>query len=182
MKKHNFNTDIFFELLSGKNNNKLVKKFPFLRMPDFFFGYALAKANGFKGSLFNFRDEAEPFPLKERFKQTDKKLIYKSLVQLRDGDSKGIYSLSIGLLTEKNIKNEFLVYHYYSTDDSNYPQIVKIYDTNKVPKISEIKKDVSKLIKKEKFFTPFIKKKMKQWKNTKMVEDRRLTKREIREL
>ena len=182
MKRPNFNVDIFFEILLGKNLDKLVKKFQFLKMPDFLFGYALAKAYGFKGSLFNFRDEAEPFPLKERFKQTDKKLIYKSLVQLRDGDSKGIYSLSIGLLTEKNIKNEFLVYHYYTSNDSNYPQIVKIYDTNKVPKISEIKKDVSKLIKKEKFFTPFIKKKLKQWKNTKMVEDRRLTKQEMREL
>ena len=60
--------------------------------------------------------------------------------------------------------------------------VVKLVDTNKVPKISEIKKDVSKLIKKEKFFTPFIKKKLKQWKNTKMVEDRRLTKQEMREL
>ena len=32
------------------------------------------------------------------------------------------------------------------------------------------------------YFCPFIKKKLKQWKNTKMVEDRRLTKQEMREL
>ena len=44
-----------------------------------------------------------------------------------------------------------------------------------------IKKDVSKLIKKEPYFTPFIKKKLKQWKNTKMIVDAKLSRREMKE-
>ena len=42
--------------------------------PDFFFRFALAQGYGFKGPLYDFNDEAEPFPLKERFKQIDKRL------------------------------------------------------------------------------------------------------------
>ena len=176
-----FNIDAFFEVLLGKDFDELVKKFPVLKKPDFFFQYALAKGYGFKGSLYDFRDEAEPAPLKERFKQTDRKLLYRSLVQIRDGDDKGQYCVSIGLLTGKKIENVFLLYQYYTTATSYCPEIVKIYNKNKVPKISDIKKDVSKLIKKEPYFTPFIKKKLKQWKNTKMIADAKLSRREMKE-
>ena len=63
-----FNIEKFFEILSGKNQEQLVKKMPVLQNPDFFFRFALAQGYGFKGPLYDFNDEAEPFPLKERFK------------------------------------------------------------------------------------------------------------------
>ena len=157
-----FNIDTFFEILSGKNFDQLIKKMPVLQKPDFFFQYALAKGYGFKGSLYNFSDEAEPFPLKERFKQTDKRLIYKSIVEIEDGDDKGAYGVCIGLLTSKSIENVFLIYNYFTTSTYDYPQVVKVYKKDKVPKILGIKKDVSNIIKKEPFFTPFIKKKLGQ--------------------
>tara|TARA_B100000886_G_C20303204_1_gene440613 strand:+ start:264 stop:761 length:498 start_codon:yes stop_codon:yes gene_type:complete len=157
-----FNIDTFFEILSGKNFDQLIKKMPVLQKPDFFFQYALAKGYGFKGSLYNFSDEAEPFPLKERFKQTDKRLIYKSIVEIEDGDDKGAYGVCIGLLTSKSIENVFLIYNYFTTSTYDYPQVVKVYKKDKVPKTLGIKKDVSNIIKKELFFTPFIKKKLGQ--------------------
>ena len=157
-----FNINTFFEILSGKNFDQLIKKMPVLQKPDFFFQYALAKGYGFKGSLYNFSDEAEPFPLKERFKQTDKRLIYKSIVEIEDGDDKGAYGVCIGLLTSKSIENVFLIYNYFTTSTYDYPQVVKVYKKDKVPKTLGIKKDVSNIIKKELFFTPFIKKKLGQ--------------------
>ena len=157
-----FNIDTFFEILSGKNFDQLIKKMPVLQKPDFFFQYALAKGYGFKGSLYNFSDEAEPFPLKERFKQTDKRLIYKSIVEIEDGDDKGAYGVCIGLLTSKSIENVFLIYNYFTTSTYDYPQVVKVYKKDKVPKTLGIKKVVSNIIKKELFFTPFIKKKLGQ--------------------
>ena len=161
-----FNIDTFFEILSGKNFDKLSKKMPVLQKPDFFFEYALAKGYGFKDPISNFSDEAEPFPLKERFKQTDKRLIYTSIVEIEDGDDKGAYGVCIGLLTSKSIDNVFLIYNYFTTSTYDYPQVVKVYKKDKVPKIIDIKKHVSKIIKKEPYFTPFIKKelgKKKTW-------------------
>ena len=161
-----FNIDTFFEILSGKNFDKLSKKMPVLQKPDFFFEYALAKGYGFKDPIRNFSDEAEPFPLKERFKQTDKRLIYTSIVEIEDGDDKGAYGVCIGLLTSKSIDNVFLIYNYFTTSTYDYPQVVKVYKKDKVPKIIDIKKHVSKIIKKEPYFTPFIKKelgKKKTW-------------------
>ena len=146
-----FNIDTFFEILSGKNFDQLIKKMPVLQKPDFFFQYALAKGYGFKGSLYNFSDEAEPFPLKERFKQTDKRLIYKSIVEIEDGDDKGAYGVCIGLLTSKSIENVFLIYNYFTTSTYDYPQVVKVYKKDKVPKTLGIKKDVSNIIKKNHF-------------------------------
>ena len=157
-----FNIDTFFEILSEKNFDKLSKKMPVLQKPDFFFEYALAKGYGFKDPIRNFSDEAEPFPLKERFKQTDKRLIYTSIVEIEDGDDKGAYGVCIGLLTSKSIDNVFLIYNYFTTSTDDYPQVVKIYKKGKVPKIIDIKKDVSNIIKKELFFTPYIKKKLGQ--------------------
>ena len=49
-----FNIDTFFEILSGKNFDKLSKKMPVLQKPDFFFEYALAKGYGFKDPISNF--------------------------------------------------------------------------------------------------------------------------------
>ena len=155
-----FNIDTFFEILSGKNFDKLSKKMPVLQKPDFFFEYALAKGYGFKDPIRNFSDEAEPFPLKERFKQTDKRLIYTSIVEIEDGDDKGAYGVCIGLLTSKSIDNVFLIYNYFTTSTYDYPQVVRIYKKGKVPKKIDIKKDVSNIIKKEPFFTPLIKKKL----------------------
>ena len=157
-----FNIYTFFEILSGKNFDKLSKKMPALQNPDLLFGYALAKGYGVKGSIYkyNFSDEAEPFPLKERFKQTDKRLIYTSIVEIEDGDDKGAYGVCIGLLTSKSIDNVFLIYNYFTTSTYDYPQVVRIYKKGKVPKKIDIKKDVSKIIKKEPFFTPLIKKKL----------------------
>jgi len=106
-----FNIEKFFEILSGKNQEQLVKKMPVLQNPDFFFRFALAQGYGFKGPLYDFNDEAEPFPLKERFKQIDKRLNYKSIVEIEDGDDKGAYGVCIGLLTSKNIENVFLIYN-----------------------------------------------------------------------
>ena len=157
-----FNIDTFFEILSGKNFDKLSKKMPVLQKPDFFFEYALAKGYGFKDPIRNFSDEAEPFPLKERFKQTDKRLIYTSIVEIEDGDDKGAYGVCIGLLTSKSIDNVFLIYNYFTTSTYDYPQVVKVYKKHKIPKIIDIKKDVSKIIKKEPYFTPLIKKKLGQ--------------------
>lgn len=161
-----FNIEKFFEILSGKNQEQLVKKMPVLQNPDFFFRFALAQGYGFKGSLYDFNDEAEPFPLKERFKQIDKRLNYKSIVEIEDGDDKGAYGVCIGLLTSKNIENVFLIYNYFTTATYDYPQVVKVYKNDKVPKTIDIKKHVSKIIKKEPYFTPFIKKelgKKKTW-------------------
>ena len=155
-----FNIEKFFEILSGKNQEQLVKKMPVLQNPDFFFRFALAQGYGFKGPLYDFNDEAEPFPLKERFKQIDKRLNYKSIVEIEDGDDKGAYGICIGLLTSKNIENVFLIYNYFTTATYDYPQVVKVYKKDKVPKPMDIKKHVSKIIKKEPFFTPFIKKKL----------------------
>ena len=58
-----FNIEKFFEILSGKNQEQLVKKMPVLQNPDFFFRFALAQGYGFKGSLYDFNDEAEFFEI-----------------------------------------------------------------------------------------------------------------------
>ena len=157
-----FNIERFFEILSGKNHDQLIKKMPVLQNPDFFFRFALAQGYGFKGPLYDFNDEAEPFPLKERFKQIDKRLNYKSIVEIEDGDDKGTYGICIGLLTSKNIENVFLIYNYFTTATYDYPQVVKVYKKDKVPKPMDIKKHLSKIIKKEPYFTPLIKKKLGQ--------------------
>ena len=163
MAMNKFNIDKFFEILSGKNFDQLIKKMPILQKPDFFFKFALTKGYGFKGSLYNFSDEAEPFPLKERFKQTDKRLIYKSIVEIGDEGGLGdFYGVCIGLLTSKSIENVFLIYNYFTTTTYDYPQVVKVYKKDKVPKIIDIKKDLSNIIKKEPYFTPHIKKKLRQ--------------------
>ena len=161
-----FDINLFFKILSKQDFKSLVKKIPVVDKPEFLFRFALAKGYGINDENFindlQEVDDTEPYPLKEKIKQIDKRLSYKPIFQIEDGDDKHIHCVDLGLLGSKNEENVFLIYNYFTTAEYNYPQVVKIYKKNKIPNILGIKKDASKIIKEFPYPTPFIKKKLNQ--------------------
>ena len=100
MKK--FNTDIFFDILSGKDKENLVKKMNILQNPQVLFQYALAKGYGFnkKGLWYDFINDLfdmDQYSIKSKLNELDNQIKYKSILAIKGGDEKHVFFLDVGL-------------------------------------------------------------------------------------
>jgi len=166
MKK--FNRDIFFDILSGKNKKNLVKKMSILRNPQVLFQYALAKGYGFnkKGLWYDFINDLfdmDQYSIKSKLNELDKQIRYKSILAIKDGDEKHVFFLDVGLLNFSKKDKYFLIYSFNSSDSYDYPEVVKIYNSQKKIDKKLLLKDTYNVLKKNGLLTPVIKKKIKIW-------------------
>ena len=164
MKK--FNRDIFFDILSGKNKKNLVKKMSILRNPQVLFQYALAKGYGFnkKGLWYDFINDLfdmDQYSIKSKLNELDKQIRYKSILAIKDGDEKHVFFLDVGLLNFSKKDKYFLIYSFNSSDSYDYPEVVKIYNSQKKIDKKLLLKDTYNVLKKNGLSTPVIKKKIK---------------------
>ena len=163
MKK--FNTDIFFDILSGKDKKNLVKKMSILQNPQVLFQYALAKGYGFnkKGLWYDFINDLfdmDQYSIKSKLNELGKQIKYKSILAIKGGDEKHVFFLDVGLLNFSKKDKYFLIYSLNSSDSYDYPEVVKTYSTKKIDK-KLISKHTCMVLKKNGLLNSIIKKKIK---------------------
>ena len=131
-----FNFDIFFDILSGKDKKNLIKKMGILQNPQVLFQYALAKGYGFnkKGLWYDFIDDLydiDQYSIKSKLNELGKQINYKSILAIKGGDEKHVFFLDVGLLNFTKRDKYFLIYSFNSSDSYDYPEVVKIYSSEK---------------------------------------------------
>ena len=163
-----FNADLFLEILSKKDKKQLIKNMSSLVKPDVYFAYALAVGYGFKnkGSFYDLLNETyandrDPTFLKDTLNNLDKSIIYKPIEEIKHADEDCEYFLDIGLLSSNKTDNIFLIYSYFTTSDSPFPEVIKTYKSNEKIEKKTIKGIILKRLKKEgKYLNSNIKKRL----------------------
>ena len=166
MKK--FNIEIFFDILSGKDKENLVKKMNILQNPQVLFQYALAKGYGFnkKGLWYDFINDLfdmDQYSIKSKLNELDNQIKYKSILAIKGGDEKHVFFLDVGLLNFSRKDKYFLIYSFNSSDSYDYPEVVKIYNSQKKIDKKLLLKNIYTVLKKNGLLTSTIKKKIKIW-------------------
>ena len=161
-----FNIDIFFDILSGKDKKNLIKKMGILQNPQVLFQYALAKGYGFnkKGLWYDFIDDLydiDQYSIKSKLNELGKQINYKSILAIKGGDEKHVFFLDVGLLNFTKRDKYFLIYSFNSSDSYDYPEVVKIYSSEKKIDKKLILQDTYLVLKKNGLLTSIIKKKIK---------------------
>ena len=163
-----FNADLFLEILSKKDKKQLIKNMSSLVKPDVYFAYALAVGYGFKnkGSFYDLLNETyandrDPAFLKDTLNNLDKSIIYKPIEEIKHADEDCEYFLDIGLLSSNKTDNIFLIYSYFTTSDSPFPEVIKTYKSNeKIEKKNNQRYYFKKIKKRGKIFEFKYKKKI----------------------
>ena len=137
-----------------------------LRNPQVLFQYALAKGYGFnkKGLWYDFINDLfdmDQYSIKSKLNELDKQIRYKSILAIKDGDEKHVFFLDVGLLNFSKKDKYFLIYSFNSSDSYDYPEVVKIYNSQKKIDKKLLLKDTYNVLKKNGLLTPVIKKKIK---------------------
>ena len=161
-----FNIDIFFDILSGKDKKNLIKKMGILQNPKVLFQYALAKGYGFnkKGLWYDFIDDLydiDQYSIKSKLNELGKQINYKSILAIKGGDEKHVFFLDVGLLNFTKRDKYFLIYSFNSSDSYDYPEVVKIYSSEKKIDKKLILQDTYLVLKKNGLLNSIIKKKIK---------------------
>ena len=161
-----FNIDIFFDILSGKDKKNLIKKMGILQNPQVLFQYALAKGYGFnkKGLWYDFIDDLydiDQYSIKSKLNELDNQIKYKSILAIKGGDEKHVFFLDVGLLNFTKRDKYFLIYSFNSSDSYDYPEVVKIYSSEKKIDKKLILQDTYLVLKKNGLLNSIIKKKIK---------------------
>jgi hypothetical protein len=161
-----FNIDIFFDILSGKDKKNLIKKMGILQNPQVLFQYALAKGYGFnkKGLWYDFIDDLydiDQYSIKSKLNELGKQINYKSILAIKGGDEKHVFFLDVGLLNFTKRDKYFLIYSFNSSDSYDYPEVVKIYSSEKKIDKKLILQDTYLVLKKNGLLNSIIKKKIK---------------------